>query len=248
VTAEIKIFPQPKALAEALAKELLTASLQAKKLGLSFNLVLAGGSTPRGVYEYFSRSEFKKSIPWDAIHFFWGDERSVPADHEDSNFRMAQQALLDPLAIHHENIHRIQGENEPSQEASRYAQEIKNHCQVASEEMPQFDWILLGLGTDGHTASLFPGVEAVKDPSGICAATVHPESGQKRITLTNRVLNHAKRISFIVTGHRKAEVVGQILNQSPQSQHYPAAQVQPEQGKLEWFLDQEAASKVKGIS
>jgi 6-phosphogluconolactonase len=248
VTAEIKIFPQSKALAEALAKELLTASLQAKKAGRSFNLVLAGGSTPRGVYEYFSRSGFNKSIPWDVIHFFWGDERSVPPDHEDSNFKMARQALLDPLVIPKENIHRIFGENEPSAEAFRYAEEIKRHCHEADEEIPRFDWIFLGLGTDGHTASLFPGVETEEDPSGLCAVAVHPESGQKRITMTNRVLNHAKRVSFIVTGCGKAEVVGEILNLSPESQHYPAAHVQPEHGKLEWFLDQEAASKVKGIS
>jgi len=245
MNVEIKIFSQPAALAEALAEELLAASLQAGKAGRSFNLVLAGGSTPRGVYEVFARSEFKKSIPWDAIHFFWGDERCVPADHEDSNYRMAQQALLAPLAIHPENIHRIHGENDASEEATRYAEEIKRHCHVAVGEMPQFDWILLGLGTDGHTASLFPAVEAVEDPAGICAVAIHPESGQKRITLSLKVLNHARRVSFIVTGQGKAEVVADILNQSPQSQHYPAAQVNPTQGQLEWFLDEEAASQIR---
>lgn len=245
MAAAIKIFPQPAALAEALAKELLAASLQAEKAGRSFNLVLAGGSTPRGVYEYFSKFEYKESIPWDVIHFFWGDERCVPPDHADSNYRMAQQALLNPLAIPLENIHRIHGENDPEVETSRYAQEIKRHCHLAVGEVPQFDWIFLGLGTDGHTASLFPGVEAEEDSSGICAVAVHPESGQKRITLTLKVLNHARRVSFIVTGHGKAEVVGQIRNRSPQSQHYPAAQVHPKQGTLEWFLDQEAASRLQ---
>lgn len=242
---EIKIFPQPAALAKALAEELLIASRQAKKAGRSFNLVLAGGSTPRGVYEYFSRTDFKKSIPWDSIHFFWGDERCVSPDHEDSNYRMAQQALLGPLAIHHENIHRIIGENDPGAETCRYAEEIKRHCRLAEGEMPQFDWILLGLGTDGHTASLFPGVDLVADPSGICAVAIQPQSGQNRITLTLKVLNHANRVSFIVTGPGKAEVLGQILNRSPESQHYPAAQVHPAQGKLEWLLDEEAASKIK---
>jgi 6-phosphogluconolactonase len=245
---EIKIFPQPAALAEALAEGLLTASLQTKKAGRSFNLVLAGGSTPRGVYEYFSKPEYKESIPWDVIHFFWGDERCVPGDHKDSNYKMAQQALLDPLAIPSKNIHRIHGENAASEEASRYAEEIKRHCHLADGEMPRFDWILLGLGTDGHTASLFPAVEAVEDPAGICAVAVQPESGQKRITLTLNVLNHAKRVSFIVTGESKAQVVAEILNQSQQSQHYPAAQVHPEQGKLEWFLDQEAAAKLQNKS
>ena len=248
MTVELKIFPQPKALAKAVTEELQNSSSQAKKAKQRFNLVLAGGSTPRTVYEFLAQSEFKNSISWDAIHFFWGDERCVPPDHEDSNYLMARQALLDPLAIHQQNIHRICGENDPSDEASRYAQEIKRHCHGASGETPRFDWILLGLGTDGHTASLFPGVKPLEDPSGLCAVAVHPESGQKRITLTNKVLNQAKRVSFIVTGASKAQVVAEILNQSPQYQNYPAAQVHPEQGTLEWFLDAEAASKLKDIS
>ena len=186
----------------------------------------------------------KNSIAWDAIHFFWGDERCVPPEHEDSNFRMAQQTLLEPLAIPQENIHRILGENEPAAEAMRYANEIQSHSRVASHEMPRFDWILLGLGTDGHTASLFPGMKVQEDPSGICAVAVHPESGQKRITLTLNVLNHAKRVTFIVTGKGKAEVVAEILNQSQKSETYPAAHVIPQQGELQWFLDEEAASKI----
>jgi len=245
VTSDIKIFPQPEKLAESVALELQKASLQAKKAGQGFNLVLAGGSTPRAVYEHFTRTEFKKSISWDAIHFFWGDERCVPPDHSESNYRMARQALLDPLKIHQQNIHRICGENDPSDEVSRYAEEIKRHCQGASGEMPRFDWILLGLGTDGHTASLFPGVQLIEDPSGLCAVAIQPQSGQKRITLTFKVLNHAKRISFIVTGESKAQVVAEILKQSLQSCNYPAAKVHLEQGFLEWFLDAEAASKLK---
>ncbi|GJL77243.1 MAG: 6-phosphogluconolactonase [Nitrospinaceae bacterium] len=241
---DIKIFPQPVMLAEALAQGLHNASLQAKKAGRVFNLVLAGGSTPRAVYEYFARSGFNKTIPWDRIHFFWGDERCVPGDHEDSNFQMVRRALLDPLAIHKENIHRMQGENDPVKEASRYAEEIKSHCHLTAGEIPRFDWILLGLGTDGHTASLFPGVKTDEDPSGICAVATHPESGQKRITLTLKVLNHARRVSFIVTGSGKAQVLAAIFNQSPESQHYPATQVSPEPGNLEWFLDKEAASKL----
>lgn len=245
MTAAIKVFPQPETLAQALAGELERESKQAKKAGRSFGLVLAGGSTPHAVYEVFARAEFEKSIAWDAVHFFWGDERCVPPDHEDSNFRMARWTLLDPIGIRRENIHRIQGENEPSREASRYAEEIRRHCRSASGETPRFDWILLGLGIDGHTASLFPGAEPVEDPSGICGVAVHPGSGQKRITLTLKVLNRAKRISFIVTGGGKAEVVAEILNQSSQSKRYPASQVHPRRGTLEWLLDTEAALQIR---
>jgi len=245
VTAEIKIFPELAKLAEAVAVELQKASKQANEAGRQFNLVLAGGGTPRAVYEYLTRPEFKSSIHWNCIHFFWGDERCVPPDHEDSNYRMAREALLDPLKIPQENIHRILGENDPAIEAVRYAQEINNNLKPLSGETPRFDWILLGLGTDGHTASLFPGAQPIEDRSGLCAVAIQPESGQQRITLTNRVLNQAHRVSFIVTGKSKGQVVAEILNESPQSKNYPATHVHPGQGTLEWFLDQEAAEKLK---
>ena len=245
MTAEIKIFPQPAKLAEAVALELQKASKQANEAGRRFNLVLAGGSTPRTVYQVLARPEFKKSIAWNCIHFFWGDERCVPPDHEDSNYRMVKETLLDPLDIPQENIHRIRGENDPTAEAARYAEGIKNNLIPSPGETPWFDWILLGLGTDGHTASLFPGVEPIEDRSGLCAVAVQPQSGQKRITLTNRVLSHARRVSFIVTGKSKAQVVADILNVSPKSKNYPAAQVHPAQGILEWFLDGQAAENLE---
>ncbi len=243
--AEIKIHPQPEALAEALALELQKASKQACDTGRTFNLVLAGGSTPRAVYQVLARPAFEKSIPWKCVHFFWGDERCVPPDHADSNYHMARETLLDPLAISAENIHRIRGENDPQVEAARYAEEIKNNLKPQSSQLPRFDWILLGLGADGHTASLFPGGEPIVEPSGCCAVAIQPQSGQKRITLTSRVLNSAKRVSFIVTGKSKAQVVAEILNELPESQNYPAAHVHPEQGTLEWFLDADAAEQLK---
>ena len=245
MTSEIKIFPQPEKLAETLAIELQNASKQAFNAGRPFNLVLAGGSTPRAVYQYLARPEFKTSILWECMHFFWGDERCVAPDHEESNYRMAREALLEPLAIPEKNIHRILGETDPKAEAARYAEEITNHIKPQPEEIPRFDWIFLGLGTDGHTASLFPGADPIEDPSGLCAVAVQPQSGQKRITLTARVLNHARRVTFIVTGKNKAQVVADILNQSPNSKNYPAAHVRPEQGALEWFLDKEAAGTLK---
>ncbi len=245
MTAAIKVFPKPEKLAEAIAVELKKASKQAFYAGQSFNLVLAGGSTPRNVYQVLARPEFKTSIPWECIHFFWGDERCVPPDHEDSNFRMARETLLEPLNIPQENIHRMRGENDPTTEAARYAEEIIKAINPASGAIPRFDWIFLGLGADGHTASLFPGCEPIEDPSGLCAVAVQPESGQQRITLTARVLNQAKRVSFIVTGKSKAQVVTDILSKSSKNKNYPAAHVHPTQGTLEWYLDKEAAEKLK---
>ncbi len=245
MTAEIKIFPEPSKLAEAVALELKKATKQACDAGRRFNLVLAGGGTPRAVYEHFTRPEFKTSIQWNCVHFYWGDERCVPPDHADSNYQMAKETLLDPLKIPEENIHRMRGENDPTAEAARYAQEIKNNLNEQPGETPRFDWILLGLGTDGHTASLFPGVDAIEDRSGLCAVAVQPESGQQRITLTNRVLNQAHRVTFIATGKSKAQVVADILNELPKSKNYPAAHVRPERGTLEWFLDEEAATDIK---
>jgi 6-phosphogluconolactonase len=245
VTAAIKIFPEPGKLAEAIALELKKEIKQANDAGRRFNLVLAGGGTPRAVYGVLARPEFKTSIQWGCVHFFWGDERSVPPDHADSNFKMAKETLLAPLDIPKENIHRMRGENNPTAEAMRYANEIKNNLNERQGETPRFDWILLGLGTDGHTGSLFPGVDAIEDHSGLCAVSVQPESGQQRITLTNRVLNQAHRVSFIVTGKSKAQVVAEILNDSPKSKNYPAAQLHPESGILEWFLDEESATDIK---
>jgi len=245
MTAEIKIFPEPGKLAEAVALELKKATKQASDARRRFNLVLAGGGTPRAVYEHFTRPEFKTSIQWNCVHFFWGDERCVPPDHADSNFQMARESLLDPLKISEENIHRMRGENDPTAESTRYANEIKNNLNERLGDTPRFDWILLGLGTDGHTASLFPGKDVIEDRSGLCAVAIQPESGQQRITLTHRVLNQAHRVTFIVTGKSKTQVIADILNASPKSKNYPSAQVHPKEGTLEWFLDEEAAIDIK---
>ncbi len=228
---------------EAAALELKNAVIEAKESRRLFHLVLAGGSTPKAFYQYLAQSGFKQSIPWSQIHFYFGDERSVPPDHPESNYKMAYDSLLGSLAIAEKKIHRMRGENDPAQEASRYAEEIRASLDTPTGKLPRFDWIFLGLGTDGHTASIFPGVTLIEEASGICATCRHPETGQQRITLTMDVLNRARRVSFIATGKGKASVVADILNPSPNSQNYPAAEVQPNEGTLEWFLDAEAASE-----
>ncbi|MFQ5449434.1 MAG: 6-phosphogluconolactonase [Nitrospinaceae bacterium] len=245
MTVEIKIFETAGKLAETVAERWREGALRASRTGHFFNIVLVGGGTPREVYRYLARSGDRQSIPWDAVHLFWGDERCVPPDHEESNYRMVREALIDPLSLPPENIHPFHGEDDPGTEAIRYSREIRDHLGLSAREIPRFDWILLGLGQDGHTASLFPGKEIPWSDSGICAVTTHPGSGLKRLTLTPAVLNHASRVTFIVTGSGKAQIVSEILNGQNPNQHYPAARVKPETGVLEWFLDREAAALLK---
>jgi 6-phosphogluconolactonase len=148
---------------------------------------------------------------------------------------------LDHVSIPSKNIHRIFGENDPVEEAKRYAQEIGKFVPTSNSGFPQFDWILLGLGTDGHTASIFPGSNVLIEQENICAIAIHPESGQQRITLTLPVINNSKRVSFLVTGENKALVIAKILTGAEESKSLPASFVRPVNGILEWYLDQASA-------
>lgn len=238
MAAKVKIFPDPERLAEAVAGRWRQGASQAQASGRSFNVALSGGRTPRRIYQVLAG--MRDAVPWDAVHLFWSDERCVPPDHDESNYRMVREALIDPVSLPEKNVHRMVGENDPVIESARYTDEILNHLHPGPGELPRFDWILLGVGTDGHTASLFADAQTLSANSGVCAPADHPDSGQKRITLTLQVLNRADRVSFIVTGKEKAKVVAQILNGTPESKRFPAAQVNA--GSVEWFLDREAAS------
>ncbi len=239
------VFPDPQSVARAVAEAWRAAAAQGDG---PFHIALAGGTTPKLVYRTLAEPAFKDAIPWHRVHLYWGDERCVSPDHAESNFAMVEQALLKDIDIPQANVHRIRGENAPQQEAHRYAAEIRESLQTPHGQTPRFDWILLGLGEDGHTASLFPNVEPEVEPSGVCAVARHPDSGQQRITLTAVVLDRAQRVSFIVTGERKAGIVAQILNASPGQSIYPAANVRPDDGRLEWFLDQAAATGLNSSS
>ena len=233
------IFPDPQAVARSVAEAWREATAQSDK---PFHIALAGGTTPKLVYRTLTGPAFKDAIPWDRVHLYWGDERCVSPDHAESNFAMVEQALLADIVIPQANVHRIRGEDAPQQEATRYAAEIRDALQTPPGQTPRFDWILLGMGEDGHTASLFPNVEPEAEPAGVCAVARHPDSGQQRITLTAAVLNRAKRVSFVVTGARKADMVAQVCNASPGRLPYPAAHVRPDDGEIEWFLDAAAAA------
>jgi len=206
------------------------------------NIALSGGNTPQLLYKKIAshRAFSAQADDWSKVHFFWGDERCVPPHHPESNFGMANRYLLQPLNSKETNIHRIRGESRPEEEAVLYSGEIGSHV-ATRNAIPVFDWIFLGLGDDGHTASIFPDQISLLYAETICAVAVHPQSGQQRITLTGKTLINARRITFMVTGSSKAQRVKEILNDEPSARLYPARHIRPLRGTLEWFLDKEAA-------
>jgi len=206
----------------------------------NFSIALSGGNTPGILFDYLAENN-RENINWGKVSFYWGDERCVPLDHPDSNYGMAYQNLIKHIDIPIENIHRIKGENDPFTEAIRYSKEIKKNLREQNG-FPRFDLIILGLGEDGHTASIFPDQMKILNSNNICEVAVHPRSKQKRITLTGRVINNAVHISFLVTGESKAAIVSEILNKNVNSKKYPAAQINPVNGILEWYLDNTASA------
>lgn len=207
-----------------------------------FTLALSGGSTPKGLYARLATPEFQKKISWQQVCFFWGDERCVPPDHPESNFRMAREALLSKVPVLPENIYRMPGENEPEIAALEYEEILKNHLPFANGNVPRFDLILLGLGDDGHTASLFPGNEALQETRRLVVAPYVEKIGAYRLTLTLPVLNSGSHIFFLVAGEAKAAIVRDVLGKKSATENLPAQRIRPKKGRLVWLMDREAAS------
>lgn len=208
-----------------------------------FHIVLSGGSTPKSIFEYLA-AYHKTTIDWNKIKFFWGDERCVPPTDSESNYKMANDALLSKLQISASNIFRIEGESNPTDEAKRYS-ELITKILPQKNELPRFDIIMLGLGEDGHTASIFPNQKSLLSSDKIYTTAVHPATEQIRITLTGKVLNNASTVVFIVTGKNKSKVVDEIINQKENYKNYPASFINPQNGELYWLLDNAAASQIE---
>lgn len=235
----IRIFKSPVELAEEFASEIVSGIMNAFHKEKHFTMALSGGTTPKTLFSVLA-DEFNDSIPWENVHFFWGDERCVVPEDPESNYKCAKQYLFDKIDIPGTNIHRIIGENDPVAESDRYANEIKDFVK-SKNGFPSFDLIILGMGLDGHIASIFPDQQALLHSEKICEVSVHPVTSQKRITLTGKVLNNAALLAFLVTGKSKAWLVSEILNKAEEADYYPAAHITPENGKLEWLLDEEAS-------
>lgn len=197
------------------------------------SIALSGGSTPKALFDYWT--ENVTLIPWEKIHFFWGDERCVPPEDEMSNYGMTKKHLFDKVSVPSQHIFRIHGEEDPGKEAKRYGKIIPEH----------FDLIILGLGDDGHTASIFPGQISLWDSPDNCIIASHPDTSMKRVSISGKVINNAENVVFLATGKNKAEKVYDIIrNRQQYMNQYPAAKVQPASGNLYWFLDEEAGSKL----
>jgi 6-phosphogluconolactonase len=238
-TPNVSIFDTPEQLAMAAAERFVEYEYPFHGEQERFCLALAGGNTPRRVYELLASEQFAHRVEWPQVHLFFGDERCVPPDHPDSNYAMVYQALISKVSIPAKNVHRIIGEHNPREGATLYEDQLRAFFAGAS--WPGFDLVLLGMGEDGHTASLFPGSDALNERSKWVVTAKAPASAQDRITLTVPVFNHAARVIFLVTGSGKAERLAQVLR-SPGPDPLPAQAIQPIAGSLEWFVDQAAAS------
>ena len=224
-------------LAEAAARDFAQRAGEAMDERGRFTVALAGGSTPRTVYELLV-SEYGDAadLDWSRVHAFFGDERTVPPDHEDSNYRMARETMLDHVPIG--SVHRMRGELPPEVAASAYEEELRGFLE---EEPPRFDLIMLGIGPDGHTASLFPETVALGITDRLVVANEVPKLETVRITLTTPVINAARAVTFLVAGEDKAEALREILEGDSDPRIYPAKFVQPD-GDLTWMVDSAAAS------
>lgn len=201
---------------------------------------LSGGSTPKLLFQVLAQN-FATSVDWSKVHFFWGDERCVAPDDPESNYGECKALLLDKISIPAENVHRVLGENDPVEEAVRYGEEIRQHVAVGSAGLPAFDLMILGMGGDGHTASIFPHQMELMKSENVCEVAVHPDSGQRRVTITGETLNASKAVAFLITGGGKADVLKTVVDQT--GSQYPATHIQPA-GSLTFFLDEAAAAQL----
>src|SRR6266481_587053 len=241
-STEVKIVRDNPALNQMAAQEFERVAQSAIAQRGRFSVALSGGNTPRGVYSLLAE-EYKTAIPWERVHVFFGDERHVPPDHPDSNFRMAHESLLSRVPIPQANIHRVRAELDANSAADDYEDQLRTFFHLAEQDWPAFDLIFLGLGDDGHTASLFPGSTALDEVLRPVAANWVEKFQSFRITVTFPVLNHGKHVLFLVSGTGKSEILSQVLR--PGRNQYPAQRVQPVNGRLLWLVDQDAGKLLR---
>jgi 6-phosphogluconolactonase len=225
--------------------ELLVSQLNTISRDDFFSIALSGGSTPKAIFGYLAKNCGEK-IPWERINFFWGDERCVSHDNDDSNYKMANDCLLSLVPVSETNVYGIIGEDDPELESQRYGELIKKKIR-SYNGIPQFDLVMLGLGEDGHTASIFPDKLHLIETNKLYAATQNPYNKQYRITATGKLINNASRIVFLVTGSSKSEIVKAIINQENSSEQFPASYINPLDGDIYWLLDSAAASRLGNL-
>lgn len=239
MTTRIQVFADAEVLSLAAAERVVASATAAIAQRGAFHLVLAGGSTPKRLYEQLATPEFRRRVDWSRVQVYFGDERSVPPDHPDSNFRMANTALLQPLALDPSQVHRMQGEHQDLEQAARDYARIVQQRVPQQNQWPAFDLVLLGMGDDGHTASLFPQTTALKERDRLVAPVYVDKLNTWRLTLTYPAINHAHQVLFLIAGSGKAQRLAEVLTSQPVD--YPVKHVQP-RGDLLWYLDEAAAA------
>lgn len=245
---ELRRLTTPQDLFQAAADEVIRAAASAIAERGRFTIALSGGSTPRNLYTLIAANA-GNSLPWDRMFFFWGDERHVPPDDPESNYRMTKETLLSKVAIPPANIFRIPAENpDAAAVAEAYEQTLRKFFGLAPGEFPRFDLILLGIGPDGHTASLFPETLALQEKSRLVVANWVEKFKTSRITLTLPVLNAARCVAFLVSGMDKAAALHEVLEGHAPAEKYPSKLVRPSEGKLIWFVDRAAASELSAAA
>lgn len=245
-SAPLRIFPDAGALDRAAEEIFSSLAADAVRVRGRFAVALAGGSTPRGLYARLAAaagSPQAPRLPWERTHVFWSDERHVPPDHPDSNYGMVRRSLLEKVPVPAGNIHRIPAENpDPVRAAEAYERDLRSFFALAPGELPPFDLVLLGLGADGHTASLFPGSGGLREERRLVAAPRVESLGATRITLTPLAINGAGAVVFLVSGAAKAEALRAALESRGGPDRLPARAIRPASGSLLWLVDEAAAS------
>ena len=234
---EFKISHDPEQLAVAATQHFIRIATAAIQENGQFTVALAGGSTPKAMFNLLAATPNANKLDWNKIFIFWGDERCVPADHPDSNYRMAKTTFIDKVPLPPENVFRMAGELEPEEAALLYEHQLRNHFWDSSV----FDLILLGMGTDGHTASLFPGTAAVRENKRWVVAHYVEKLAAWRITFTAPLINQARYITFLTAGETKAQVLAEVNHGPYQPDILPSQIIQPDHGTLTWLIDKAAA-------
>jgi 6-phosphogluconolactonase len=246
VTLTYRVFSTPAAVAEAAAQLFTTNAVQAVASRGRARIAISGGSTPKAMFALLAdpAQPFAKRVPWDRLDLYWVDERCVPPDHADSNYRMTREALLSKVPLPAESVHRMEGELDPEVAAARYESTIRNTFKLEGAETPTFDLVLLGMGDDGHTASLFPHTAALNEISHIVVPNHVPQKDTWRITLTWPVINQGREVAFLIEGAAKTQVLHDVFLGPYQPETFPSQIIRPASGRLTLLLDSVAAAKL----
>jgi 6-phosphogluconolactonase len=241
VRPDIRVVTNKQELNQAAAAEIERRTGEAVRAKGGFTIALAGGSTPKSVYSLLAEPATAKRLPWDKMYFFFGDERHVPPDHQDSNYRMAEESLFCKVPVTQDHLFRVPAENpDAGQAAESYQRTLRNFFRLQPGEFPRFDLILLGMGPDGHTASLFPHTAALHENNRLVVANWVEKFNTHRITFTVPVINNASAVMFMISGAEKRPALSAVLTSDASPEEFPSKLVRPENGELIWLIEADA--------